>query len=128
SIRISFASGSLVTIILSLFSIPILTYMYGTSNASKFIVLMAPFFLLLYIQAPLQSALFALDLAKSAMWNSLFGSICKFSVLVLLTSQSKLGMNGVAIAINTSIVLVTLLHLTTLYKAIGFYLSFKDLL
>src|SRR5699024_8806713 len=71
AIRISFASGALATIVFSLFSIPILTYMYDTSNASRYIVLMAPFFLLLYIQAPLQSALFALDLAKYAMWNSL---------------------------------------------------------
>ena len=54
AIRISFASGALATIIFILFSIPILTYMYGTSNASKYIILMAPFFLLLYIQSPLQ--------------------------------------------------------------------------
>lgn len=128
SIRISFASGSLATIVLSLFSIPILTYMYGTSNASKFIVLMAPFFLLLYIQAPLQSSLLALDLAKTAMWNSLIGSICKFAVLIILTSNSKFGIIGVAIAMSTSVVLVTLLHIITLYKAIGFVFSLKDIM
>src|SRR5699024_8568510 len=86
------------------------------------------FFLLLYIQAPLQSALFALDLAKSAMWNSLIGSICKFTVLVLLTSQSKFGIIGVAIAMSVSVVLITLLHLATLYTAIGFSLKISDLL
>src|SRR5699024_10426705 len=76
SIRISFASGAFATILLTLFSVPILTYMYGTENANKFLVLMAPFYLLLYIQAPLQSALQALDMAKPAMWNSLIGAGC----------------------------------------------------
>src|SRR5699024_7466889 len=67
SIRISFASGGIATFVLTLFASPILTYMYGTANASYFLVLMAPFFTLLYIQSPLQAALQALDLARPAM-------------------------------------------------------------
>src|SRR5699024_773484 len=35
AVRISFASGALATIIFSLFSIPILTYMYDSINASR---------------------------------------------------------------------------------------------
>lgn len=127
AIRISFASGALATIIFTLFSNPILTYMYGTSNASSYIRLMAPFFLLFYIQAPLQSALFALDLAKQAMWNSLFGSIFKFIILFLLASNPRFGMMGVAIAICASAVLITLLHLAALRKAIRFAISLKDM-
>src|SRR5690625_6786509 len=89
AIRILFASGALAIVILSLFSIPILTYMYQSSNASKFIILMAPFFLFLYIQSPLQAALFGLDLAKQAMWNSLIGSVAKFILLFLLASNER---------------------------------------
>lgn len=127
AIRISFASGALATIIFVLFSVPILTYMYGTSNASKYIILMAPFFLFLYIQAPLQSALFALDLAKYAMWNSFIGSIVKYSVLVVLASNEQFGIMGVAIAICTSVVLITFLHLATLRKAIKFTIPVLDI-
>lgn len=127
SIRISFASGALATIVLSLFSVPILTYMYGTGNASRFLILMAPFFILLYIQAPLQAALQALDLARDAMWNSLIGAICKFVILFLLTSNPDFGIMGVAIAMVTGVVLVTLLHLASLRKAIQFYIPVKDL-
>src|SRR5690625_2309900 len=127
AIRISFASGALATIIFILFSTPILTYMYGTSNASKYIILMAPFFLLLYIQAPLQSALFGLDLAKYAMWNSLIGSTFKFITLFLLASNKSIGIMGVAIAISASVVLITLLHLAVLYKHIDFKLHLVDL-
>lgn len=128
SIRISFASGAIATIVLTLFSVPILTYMYGTANASKFIILMAPFFILLYIQAPLQAALQALDLAKYAMWNSLIGAICKLIVLFLLASHSDFGIMGVAIAMSVGVILITLLHIITLNKMIRFIIPFKDLL
>lgn len=127
SIRISFASGALATIILSLFSIPILTYMYGTAQASKFVVLMAPFFILLYIQAPLQAALQALDFARSAMWNSLIGATCKLTLLFILASDPNFGIMGVAISMSVGVVLVTLLHLATLHKHIGFLIPFKDI-
>ncbi|WP_373892912.1 stage V sporulation protein B [Virgibacillus natechei] len=127
SVRISFASGAIATIVLSLFSVPILTYMYGNGNASHFLVLMAPFFILLYIQSPLQAALQALDLAKPAMWNSLIGAACKFIVLVFLASNPNFGIMGVAIAMSVGVVLVTLLHLAALQKAIGFSIPFKDI-
>lgn len=127
AIRISFASGALATVVLTFFSIPILTQMYGTSNASKYIVIMAPCFLFLYIQAPLQSTLFALDLAKDAMRNSLIGSIIKFGLLFLLASNAHFGIFGVIIAMNTTIILITLLHLTVLYKKIGFMLNKIDM-
>lgn len=127
SIRISFASGAIATIILTLFSVPILTYMYGTGNASHFLVLMAPFYILLYIQSPLQAALNALDLARPAMWNSLIGSIVKFTVLFLLGSSPTFGIRGVAIAMCTGVVLITLLHLLTLRKAINFYIPLIDI-
>ncbi|API90648.1 stage V sporulation protein B [Virgibacillus pantothenticus] len=128
AIRISFASGAIATIVLTLFSIPILTYMYGSANASKFIILMAPFFILLYIQAPLQAALQALDLAKAAMWNSLIGAFCKLTVLFLLASNPSFGIMGVALAISLSVVLITLLHLGALYKAIKFSIPVLDIL
>src|SRR5699024_7250664 len=126
SIRISFASGAIATIVLSLFANQILTYMYGTANASQLLILMAPFFILLYIQSPLQATLQALDLAKPAMWNSLVGAVCKFSVLIFLASQKQFGINGVAIAMVTGVVLVTLLHLWSLYKTIQFTIPVKD--
>ena len=128
AIRISFASGALATIIFILFSTPILTYMYQSSNASKYIILMAPFFLFLYIQSPLQAALFGLDLAKQAMWNSLIGSMIKFIILFLLASNEHFGIMGVAISISTGVVVITFLHLIILYKAIGFTMQIKDVI
>jgi len=128
SIRISFASGAIATIILSLFAVPILTYMYGTANASKFLILMAPFYLMLYIQSPLQATLQALDLAKPAMWNSLIGTIAKLIILIALTSNPTFGIMGAAIAMSVSVVLVTLLHLASLRKTIQFSIPIKDIM
>ncbi|MFD1850170.1 stage V sporulation protein B [Oceanobacillus bengalensis] len=127
SIRISFASGAVSTVVISLFAVQILTYMYGTANASQFIVLMAPFYLLLYIQSPLQAALQALDLARAAMWNSLIGAVVKFVVLFLLASNPDFGIMGVAIGMSVSVVLITLLHLITLQKAIQYTIPFIDI-
>lgn len=128
AIRISFASGALATIVLSLFAVPILSYMYGTAQASHLLMLMAPFYILLYISAPLQAALQALDLAKPAMWNSMIGAVVKLILLVFLASNPQFGITGVALAMCVSVVLITLLHLTTLMREIKFYIPVKDLL
>lgn len=127
SIRISFASGALATIILILFANQILTYMYGTANASTLILFMAPFYMFMYIQSPLQAALQALDLAKSAMWNGLIGSIVKFIILFLLASSPAFGIHGVAIAMAIAVVLITLLHLAALKREINFYIPVPDI-
>jgi stage V sporulation protein B len=128
AIRISFASGAIATVVLTLFAGPILTYMYGTDNASRFLLLMAPFFLLLYIQSPLQAALQALDLAKPAMWNSLIGAVVKLTALFLFASNAEFGIMGVALAVCIGVVLVTLLHLASLRKTIRFYIPLKDVI
>ncbi|MBM7554647.1 stage V sporulation protein B [Thalassobacillus pellis] len=127
SIRLSFASGGLATILLTSFAPTILQWMYGTNNAAYMLALMAPFFLLLYIQSPLQAALQALDLAKAAMWNSLIGAVVKFTVLVGLASQASFGIRGVAIAIVVGVLVVTFLHLAALMQAIKFRIPFGDL-
>ncbi|TQS74665.1 stage V sporulation protein B [Ornithinibacillus gellani] len=128
AIRLSFASGAIATVVLILFSVPILQYMYGTSNASSFIMLLAPFFLFLYIQSPLQAALQALDLAKPAMWNSLIGNMIKFAILFFLASNPAFGIMGVAISMAVGVVLVTLMHLFTLKKEVAFQLPAADIL
>ncbi|TRM12809.1 stage V sporulation protein B [Lentibacillus cibarius] len=128
AIRISFASGGLATVVLTLFAQPILTFMYGTDSASNFLILMAPFFLLLYIQSPLQAALQALDLARPAMWNSFIGAGVKLTVLFFLASNPTFGINGVAIAMSVGVILVTLLHLASLHKEIKFSIPGKDIL
>lgn len=128
AIRISFASGAIATIVLLLFSEQILLFMYGSSSANHLLVLMAPFYILLYIQAPLQAALQAMDLAKESMVNTLIGTFVKLLIIFMLAQQPTFGMSGVAIALSTSVILVTLLHLVVLNKKVKYRIPFQDLL
>lgn len=127
AIRISFASGAVATIVLLLFSEQILLFMYGTANANYLLILMAPFYILLYIQAPLQAALQAMDLAKESMWNTLIGTFMKLLIIFFLAQQPEFGMSGVAIALSVSVILVTLLHLGVLNKKIQYRIPFIDI-
>lgn len=126
SIRLSFISGAFATVIFLCFSSTILTYMYNSSNAKPFIVLMAPFFLFLYIQAPIHSALFGLGLAKQAMKNSIIGVCVKFICLFSLATNASIGIYGLAISICITIFTITCLHLYVLKKYIHFLLDVKE--
>src|SRR5699024_12684091 len=85
---------------------------------------MAPFILLYYVQTPLQSILIGLHYAKEVMLNNIIGSLVKFAVLILFTSQPQFGIYGVVIAINVYVLLVTLLHGALLYKKTNYLISF----
>ncbi|MDC3415637.1 stage V sporulation protein B [Aquibacillus salsiterrae] len=128
AIRISFASGAIATIVLTLYAAPILSFMYDSANASRFLVLMAPFFLLLYIQFPLNAALQALDYAKPAMWNSIISTSVKFVLLIVLATNEEFGIMGAALAMSVGVVLGTVLHLATLIKVIGFKIPWIDII
>jgi stage V sporulation protein B len=128
AIRLSFASGAIATVVLFIFAEPILKFMYNDTDAVMFVQLMAPFFILLYFQAPLQAALQALNLAKQAMYNSFFGNAIKLSALFILASLPQFGITGVALAILISVVLVTLLHFAVLVKYISFRLKLIDII
>ncbi|WP_066194358.1 stage V sporulation protein B [Gracilibacillus timonensis] len=122
AIRLSFASGAIATVLLTLFADTILHYMYGTTNASIFLKLMAPCFLFMYIQFPLNASLQALDLAKQAMWNNIISTIIKFVVLIGLTTNPEIGIYGAAIAMCAGVIIGTMLHLITLHRAIRFHI------
>lgn len=124
SMRLTFITGGLAISLLFILAQPLMTFMYGTSDGTFFVQLMAPLFLFAYCQGPLQSVLQALNLARSAMVNSLIGAICKLSIIFGLASQPAFGINGVAIGLITSTVLVTFLHYFSILKVMEFKLEF----
>ncbi|RCW66436.1 stage V sporulation protein B [Saliterribacillus persicus] len=123
AIRLSFASGAIATVSLMLFGETILHYMYGNTNATIFLKIMAPGFLFMYIQFPLYATLQALDLAKEAMWNSIIATIIKFIILFILTANPAFGITGVAISLVIGVVVGTALHLISLWRTIKFTIS-----
>ncbi|GAK11313.1 LOW QUALITY PROTEIN: stage V sporulation protein B [Geomicrobium sp. JCM 19039] len=124
--KVALLSGGISIVILYVFAVPVLTLMYHAPQAAVYLKLMAPFCIFLYFQGPLQAILQALNLAKSAMYNSLIGAVVKLSAIAFLASQPELGMMGAALAICTSMVLVTLLHFISVSRAVGFTIRFRD--
>lgn len=120
ALRLTFLTGGISVVLLFVLADPLMEVMYGSTNGSSFIKIMAPFFLFYYYQGPLQAVLQALNLARAAMINSLIGSVVKTGVIFLLASQPSFGINGAALGIITGFVLVTFLHFATVLKRISF--------
>lgn len=126
ALRLALVSGGLSVIILYVFAVPIMDLMYGNTKAAVFVKVMAPFFIFLYFQGPLQAALQALDLAKAAMINSFIGAFVKIGAIFVLVSQSELGIMGAALGIVINVILVTILHFATLIKKISYTFYVRD--
>jgi stage V sporulation protein B len=126
AIRIALIFGAPSTVIMYVFAVPLTTVIYNAPEAGRFLQILAPFFLLLYFQGPLQATLQGLDKAKAAMLNTLIGAIVKTIAIFVLASRPELGIYGAAMAINIGVCLVTLLHFFSIVKVISFSLHFRD--
>ncbi|SFE27255.1 stage V sporulation protein B [Alteribacillus iranensis] len=118
-------AGGFSAVFLYIFAELVMTVMYDAAHTAYYLKILAPFSIFLYLQGPLQAVLQGLDLARAAMFNTLYGAIIKLSALFLLTSQPALGIKGAALAIAVNMVLVTLLHLRVVSKASGFSLNVR---
>lgn len=89
-------------------SVP-LKLIYNTNLGLNYIVFIAPFFLLHYIQAPLTSCMQAMGMAKEAMYGTLVGSLIKTLLLIIL-SFLKIGLWGLIVSSIANIIYVTIQH------------------
>lgn len=87
----------------------LLKFIYNTSSGIKYIIFIAPFFLLHYIQAPLTSCMQAMGMAKESMYGTLVGSIIK-TVLLVILSFLKIGIWSLVISSILNIIYVTIHH------------------
>lgn len=126
ALRFALLTGGISVVILYVFAEPLMNMMYGSTNGTNLIKLMAPFFIFQYYQGPLQATLQALDLARAAMINSMIGAIVKLGTIFVLASKPDFGITGAALGIMTSTLLVTLLHFATVIKKIQFTIYFRD--
>lgn len=103
----SLSIGIITTILLVINPSIFMNIIYSTDIGSNYIRIMAPFFLLLYIQTPLVTVLQAIDKSKAAMMNTLIGSIIKVILLIIL-SNLKIGLYSLIIATIFNIIFVTI--------------------
>lgn len=126
ALRLALVSGGISVVILYVYAEPIMQLMYHSPNAAIFVKVLAPFFIFYYFQGPLQATLQALNLAKAAMMNSIFGAIIKIAAIFALATRPELGIMGAALAIVIGFLLVTLLHFSSIVKTISYSFYVKD--
>ena len=110
AIFLSLLIGIPATILFMLFPDVLLNFIYHTNEGANYIRIIAPFYILHYIQAPLTSALQGMNKAKCAMGGTLVGAIIR-TVLLFIISFFKVGLWGLIIASISNIFYITLHHL-----------------
>ena len=101
-----------VPVTISFIFIPdvLLKLVYNTTCGSQYIPIIAPFFIMHYIQAPLTSSLSGMGYAKEAMRGTLYGSIIKVISLIFL-SLLRIGLWSLVISSILNIAIVTIHHI-----------------
>jgi stage V sporulation protein B len=127
SVRLSLVIGAPCAALLYIFAEPLAMMLYHDEKVGHFLKLMAPYSIFLYFQAPLQAALQGLDHAGVAMRNTIIGAVLKTAAIFLLASRPELGVDGVVLSVNISILSVTLLHFYSVSKVTGFTVEIKDI-
>ncbi|MDD3453082.1 MAG: oligosaccharide flippase family protein [Bacilli bacterium] len=109
ALLLSFIIGIFFTVIIELFPSFILKLIYNTNNGITYLQIIAPIFLLSYIQTPLTSCMQAMNKAKEAMNGTIIGVIIR-TLLLFILSYLKIGLWGLVIAMSTNILFVTIHH------------------
>lgn len=126
ALRLALVTGAPFAVLMYVLAVPLCNLLYGNADTAPMLKLMAPFALFLYVQAPLQAALQAMDKPGRALINTLIGAVVKIILIVILASQPEYGIYGAIIAIIVNSVLVTLLHGYSVVKLISLSLRITD--
>ena len=104
-----FLIGTFFSFIIFTFRDKLLFTLYNTTNGSDYIKILAPFFVLFYLEGVLTSALQALGHAKITMNITLWGVILKLLVMAIL-SLCHIGIYSLVIAEIINILFVVLIN------------------
>jgi len=117
---LSLVVGLIFSSIIFIFRNTLLDFLYKTQNGSNYIKVLAPFFVLFYLEGPLQSVLQAIGKAKSCMYITMVAIIIKLLAMTIL-AFCHIGMYALVIAEIIDIFIVVYLSFKTIKKKI--YLS-----
>ena len=109
AIIISLGVGISFTIIFMLIPDILLKFIYNTNLGTNYVRVIAPFFLMHYIQGPLTAYMQGANMAKEAMMGTLWGMIIKNILLIILSTF--IGIWGLIIASLINIFFVTIHHI-----------------
>ncbi|MCL6602548.1 MAG: stage V sporulation protein B [Paenibacillus sp.] len=128
ALRLALVTGAPFAVLMYILAEPLCSLLYGNADTAPMLRMMAPFALFLYVQAPLQAALQALNRPGRALFNTLIGAIIKIILILVLASRPEYGIYGAIIAIIVNSILVTLLHGYSVVSLISFSLRISDLI
>lgn len=103
---ISFGIGFIITVTLMIAPEFFLKLFYNTTEGTTYLKILAPFFLIFYVQGPLTSALQAMNKSKEAFSSTFKGIIIK-TILLFVLSLCRIGMYSLIIATIVNVVYVT---------------------
>ena len=109
AIKLSLLIGIPCTILFMTIPDFFLKIIYNTKEGIIYIKMIAPIFILFYIQGPLTVSMQAMNKAKEAMKGTLYGSLIKTSLITLL-SLCHIGIWGLIIAECINIIFITTHH------------------
>ncbi len=112
---LSFIVGSISSGFIYIFRDILLSVLYNTNNGSNYIEILAPFFVLFYLEGPLQSVLQAIGKAKTTMFITMVAVIVKLSTMALL-SLCHIGLYSLVIAEIIDILIIVILCIKAIKK------------
>jgi stage V sporulation protein B len=127
ALRLCLITGAPCAVLMFMLAEPLSILLYHRVEVARLMQIMAPFAILFYLQGPLAAVLQGVDQAQAAMRNSIIGAVIKTGLIFLLASRPQLGIDGVALAINCGIVIVTVLHFISTMDAIPFTFPRREL-
>lgn len=92
-----------------------LNFIYNTNEGLEYIKVIAPIYLVYYIQGPLTASMQAMGKAKEAMMGTLYGSIIR-TVLLLVLSMCHIGMWGLIVSSIVNILFITIHHFYYVFR------------
>lgn len=106
------------TILFMIFPKQFLSLIYKTTEGSSYMIFLAPFCLLEYIQAPLSFSLDAIGKSKINMKATLYGTFSRI-ILLFVLSLLNIGIWCLIISISINIVIVTLYSINKIKKELS---------
>lgn len=112
---LSLLIGIPFTIILLLFSKNLLMIFYHTTIGSNYLKILAPFFVLYYLESPFSSCLQAMNKSKNIMIDNLYGTLIK-NLSILILPFFNFGIYSVIIGNILNVLVITIRHLIDIKK------------
>ena len=109
--------GTSFSIIINMFRNPILSFLYNTTIGAKYIKILAPFFILFYLEAIFSSFMQAINKTKTILVITILASIIKVISLIVLILKD-FGSYSLLIAEIINIIITVFLY----YKCTKYYL------